>query len=100
MPNCSAGKSTAIQAHLAAEMAKAEAMEYERAAAALRDRIKALTAVQSVQAINPRGVPRLISSPCILRADRPAQVFSSAATKAGQTRFLPEAGTASNPPMR
>ncbi len=31
-------------------------MEYERAAA-LRDRIKALTAVQSVQAINPRGVP-------------------------------------------
>ena len=41
----------------AAEMgAAAEAMEYERAAA-LRDRIKALTAVQSVQAINPRGVP-------------------------------------------
>ena len=30
-------------------------MEYERAAA-LRDRIKALTAVQSVQAINPKGV--------------------------------------------
>ena len=40
-----------------AEMgAAAEAMEYERAAA-LRDRIKALTAVQSVQAINPRGEP-------------------------------------------
>lgn len=51
------GKSTAIQASLATEMAEAaEAMEYERAAA-LRDRIKALTAVQSVQAINPRGVP-------------------------------------------
>ena len=50
------GKSTRIQAELAAEMAEAaEAMEYERAAA-LRDRIKALTAVQSVQAINPRGV--------------------------------------------
>lgn len=51
------GKSTAVQANLAREMADAAAaMEYERAAA-LRDRIKALTAVQSVQAINPRGVP-------------------------------------------
>ena len=50
------GKSTAIQAQLAQDMAAAaEAMEYERAAA-LRDRIKALTAVQSVQAINPKGV--------------------------------------------
>ncbi|MDO5705018.1 MAG: excinuclease ABC subunit UvrC [Paracoccus sp. (in: a-proteobacteria)] len=51
------GKSTRVQADLAAQMAEAaEAMEYERAAA-LRDRIKALTAVQSVQAINPRSVP-------------------------------------------
>ncbi|MDO5658212.1 MAG: excinuclease ABC subunit UvrC [Paracoccus sp. (in: a-proteobacteria)] len=51
------GKTTAIQASLAAEMAAAsEAMEYERAAA-LRDRIAALTSVQSVQAINPRAVP-------------------------------------------
>ncbi|TGN56380.1 excinuclease ABC subunit UvrC [Paracoccus liaowanqingii] len=50
------GKTTTIQSDLAAEMAKAaEEMEYERAAA-LRDRIKALTAVQSVQAINPKGV--------------------------------------------
>ncbi|WP_111558854.1 excinuclease ABC subunit UvrC [Paracoccus sediminilitoris] len=50
------GKSTTIQADLKTEMAEAaEAMEYERAAA-LRDRIKALTAVQSVQAINPKGV--------------------------------------------
>ncbi|TJZ93382.1 excinuclease ABC subunit UvrC [Paracoccus gahaiensis] len=50
------GKTTTIQSDLAAEMAKAaEQMEYERAAA-LRDRIKALTAVQSVQAINPKGV--------------------------------------------
>ena len=54
---CLRGQSTAIQAQLAREMSAAsEAMEYERAAA-LRDRIKALTAVQSVQAINPRGVP-------------------------------------------
>ncbi len=51
------GKTTAVQANLANEMARAaEGMEYERAAA-LRDRIKALTSVQSVQAINPKGVP-------------------------------------------
>ncbi len=50
------GKSTAVQVQLAAEMqAAAESMEFERAAA-LRDRIRALTAVQSVQGINPRGV--------------------------------------------
>jgi excinuclease ABC subunit C len=51
-----AGKSTDIQARLAGEMAQAsEAMEYERAAA-LRDRINALTQVQTAQGINPRGV--------------------------------------------
>ncbi len=50
------GKSTRIQEQLAAEMAEAsEAMEFERAAA-LRDRIRALTQVQSAQGINPRGV--------------------------------------------
>ena len=50
------GKSTDIQKHLATEMAEAsEAMEFERAAA-LRDRIRALTNVQSAQGINPRGV--------------------------------------------
>ncbi len=50
------GKSTALQAQLAAQMqAASEAMEFERAAA-LRDRIRSLTAVQSAQGINPRGV--------------------------------------------
>ncbi len=50
------GKSTDIQEKLAAEMMTAsDAMEYERAAA-LRDRIKALTQVQSQQGINPRTV--------------------------------------------
>ncbi|HMO06437.1 MAG TPA: excinuclease ABC subunit UvrC [Paracoccaceae bacterium] len=50
------GKSTTVQADLARAMAEAsEAMEFERAAA-LRDRIRALTAVQSAQGINPRGV--------------------------------------------
>ncbi|MBE0454395.1 MAG: excinuclease ABC subunit UvrC [Roseovarius sp.] len=50
------GRSTEIQEKLAAEMsAAAEAMEYERAAA-LRDRIKAMTQVQTAQGINPRTV--------------------------------------------
>ena len=50
------GKSTKIQEDLAAQMAEAaEAMEFERAAA-LRDRIRALTQVQGAQGINPQGV--------------------------------------------
>lgn len=50
------GKSTAIQAQLAEQMHKAsEEMEFERAAA-LRDRIRAMTQVQSAQGINPQGV--------------------------------------------
>ena len=50
------GKTTGIQTRLASEMAAAsEEMEFERAAA-LRDRIKALTQVQTTQGINPRGV--------------------------------------------
>ncbi|HPE24998.1 excinuclease ABC subunit UvrC [Albidovulum sp.] len=50
------GKTTQVQAKLGQEMAEAsEAMEFERAAA-LRDRIRALTQVQSSQGINPRGV--------------------------------------------
>jgi excinuclease ABC subunit C len=51
------GKSTHIQAELAKDMqAASENMEFERAAA-LRDRIKAMTQVQSSQGINPQGVP-------------------------------------------
>ena len=50
------GKTTDIQARLAAEMNTAsEEMEFERAAA-LRDRIKALTQVQTAQGINPQNV--------------------------------------------
>ena len=50
------GKSTEIQERLAAQMqAASEAIEFERAAA-LRDRIKALTQVQTAQGINPRSV--------------------------------------------
>jgi len=50
------GRSTEIQELLATQMqAAAEKMEFERAAA-LRDRIRALTQVQSAQGINPRVV--------------------------------------------
>ncbi|MGM0583870.1 MAG: excinuclease ABC subunit UvrC [Pseudomonadota bacterium] len=50
------GKSSRVQKELAAQMQQAsEALEFERAAA-LRDRIRALTQVQSIQGINPEGV--------------------------------------------
>ena len=50
------GKTTEVQAQLATQMTLAsEAMEFERAAA-LRDRIRALTQVQQAQGINPRSV--------------------------------------------
>ena len=50
------GRTTKVQAKLADEMkAASDAMEFERAAA-LRDRLKALTYVQGNQAINPAGV--------------------------------------------
>ncbi len=50
------GRTTKVQEKLAAEMqAASEAMEFERAAA-LRDRLKALTFVQGSQAVNPAGV--------------------------------------------
>ena len=50
------GKSTNVQTELATEMNKAsEEMEFERAAA-IRDRIRALTQVQESQGINPQGV--------------------------------------------
>ncbi|NRB01968.1 MAG: excinuclease ABC subunit UvrC [Rhodobacteraceae bacterium] len=50
------GKSTDVQAKLAEDMqAASEAMEFERAAA-LRDRIRAMTSVQTAQGINPQTV--------------------------------------------
>ncbi|MCE8528806.1 excinuclease ABC subunit UvrC [Ruegeria pomeroyi] len=50
------GRSTRVQEELAEQMmAASEVMEFERAAA-LRDRIRALTTVQGTQGINPRGV--------------------------------------------
>jgi excinuclease ABC subunit C len=50
------GKSQAVKEELAAEMEKAsQALDFERAAI-YRDRLAALSAVQSQQGINPRGV--------------------------------------------
>ena len=50
------GRTTHVQEKLAQEMNTAsEALEFERAAA-LRDRLKALTYVQGAQAVNPAGV--------------------------------------------
>ncbi len=50
------GRTTKVQEPLAAEMQTAsDAMEFERAAA-LRDRLRALTFVQGNQAVNPAGV--------------------------------------------
>ncbi|MCG6883961.1 MAG: excinuclease ABC subunit UvrC [Silicimonas sp.] len=50
------GRTTKVQETLAEEMrAASDAMEFERAAA-LRDRLKALTFVQGAQAVNPAGV--------------------------------------------
>lgn len=50
------GRTTKVQAKLAEEMqAASDAMEFERAAA-LRDRLRALTYVQGAQAVNPAGV--------------------------------------------
>lgn len=50
------GRSTKLQAQLSAQMQEAsEALEFERAAA-IRDRIRALTQLQSGQGVNPQGV--------------------------------------------
>ena len=51
------GRSQAVQRSLARQMSRASAsLEFEKAAA-LRDRIHALTQLQSSQSVNPRGVP-------------------------------------------
>ena len=93
------GKTTAVQANLARDMAQAaENMEYERAAA-LRDRIKALTAVQSVQAINPKGVPE--ADVIALHTDGGqacVQVFFIRGNQSwGNRDFYPRTGGSENP---
>lgn len=93
------GRSTSVQLRLAAEMAEASAaMEYERAAA-LRDRIKALTAVQSVQAINPKGVPEADVVALHLDAGQACvQVFFIRGNQSwGNRDFYPRTGGSESP---
>ena len=94
------GKTTDVQANLAAEMTKASGeMEFERAAA-LRDRIKALTQVQSSQAINPQGVAE--ADVVALHMDQGqacVQVFFIRANQSwGNRDFYPKTGAGAEAP--
>ncbi len=88
------GKTTTVQANLATEMAVAsEAMEFERAAA-LRDRIKALTQVQQSQGINPASVPEADVIALYLEGGQACvQVFFIRANQSwGNRDFYPRTG--------
>lgn len=94
------GKSTEVQAQLASQMAEAsEAMEFERAAA-LRDRIRALTQVQSAQGINPRGVPEADVIALHLDGGQACvQVFFIRANQSwGNRDFYPRTGSGAEEP--
>jgi excinuclease ABC subunit C len=94
------GKSTSVQADLAAQMAQAsQAMEFERAAA-LRDRIKALTAVQSAQGINPRGVAEAdVVALHLEHGQACVQVFFIRANQSwGNRDFYPRTGSGAEAP--
>ena len=94
------GKSTTVQANLAKSMNDAsEAMEFERAAS-LRDRIRSLTAVQSAQGINPRGVTE--ADVVALHLDHGqacVQVFFIRANQSwGNRDFYPKTGSGADAP--
>ena len=94
------GKSTSVQSDLATSMqAASEAMEFERAAA-LRDRIRALTAVQQTQGINPRGVAE--ADVVALHLDQGqacVQVFFIRANQSwGNRDFYPRTGAGAEEP--
>jgi excinuclease ABC subunit C len=94
------GKTTAVQANLAGEMAVAsEAMEFERAAA-LRDRIKALTQVQQSQGINPAGVAEADVIALHLEGGQACvQVFFIRANQSwGNRDFYPRTGAGAEQP--
>ena len=94
------GKSTHVQSDLAREMAKAsEALEFERAAA-LRDRIKALTQVQTSQGINPRGVTEAdIVALHLDHGQACVQVFFIRANQSwGNRDFYPKTGSGAEEP--
>ncbi len=94
------GKTTSVQADLARAMAQAsEAMEFERAAA-LRDRIKALTQVQQTQGINPANVAE--ADVVALHLDHGqacVQVFFIRANQSwGNRDFYPKTGAGAEEP--
>jgi len=89
------GKTSHIQADLARQMQEAsEAMEFERAAA-LRDRIRALTAVQQGQGINPRGVEEAdVIALHLEKGQACVQVFFIRANQSwGNKDFYPRTGS-------
>ena len=94
------GKSTTVQADLARHMAEASAaMEFERAGA-LRDRIRALTQVQSAQGINPKSVTE--ADVVALHLDHGqacVQVFFIRANQSwGNRDFYPKTGSGAEEP--
>ena len=94
------GRSTEIQKKLAAEMQEAsEALEFERAAA-LRDRIRAMTAVQSSQGINPRGVVEAdIVAVHLDHGQACVQIFFIRANQSwGNRDFYPQTGAGAEEP--
>ena len=94
------GKSTKIQAQLAEDMQKAsEAMEFERAAA-LRDRIRALTNVQQSQGINPRSVAEAdVIAVHLEQGQACVQVFFIRANQSwGNRDFYPATGAGAEEP--
>jgi excinuclease ABC subunit C len=94
------GKSTGVQEALAAEMQEASAaMEFERAAA-LRDRIRALTQVQQAQGINPRGVAEAdVIAVHLDQGQACVQVFFIRANQSwGNRDFYPRTGAGAEAP--
>jgi excinuclease ABC subunit C len=94
------GKTTSVQADLARDMALAsEAMEFERAAA-LRDRIKALTQIQQSQGINPQGVAEAdVVALHLEHGQACVQVFFIRANQSwGNRDFYPKTGSGAEEP--
>jgi excinuclease ABC subunit C len=94
------GKTTSVQADLAKSMAEAsENMEFERAAA-LRDRIKALTQVQQTQGINPQGVAEAdVVALHLEHGQACVQVFFIRANQSwGNRDFYPKTGAGAEAP--
>ncbi|MFP5480160.1 MAG: excinuclease ABC subunit UvrC [Alphaproteobacteria bacterium] len=94
------GKTTSVQADLAKQMAQAsEAMEFERAAA-LRDRIRALTQVQQSQGINPQGVAEAdVVALHLEHGQACVQVFFIRANQSwGNRDFYPKTGAGAEAP--